>query len=569
MGSVDAGTHGAFDVKSVAVIGAGPCGLAAAKYLKWQPPSSSSSSRAASGSYFDKITVFEQQPRVGGVWLYSATPPSPSPIPQTSAHAPPDPPVYNGEKGDAASAPIFPSPMYDRLNTNIPHTLMQYSDFPFTDEQGQTAEQGGDLRIFPERQVVLRYLDEYTDQAQIRPLIRFSTSVLKVRLRKTAVQDSGAGEAAAVAARQQKDQWDITSRNLLTGHEQTETYDAVVVAGGHYNTTYVPDVEGIAAFDQEHRGVISHAKTFRSPGAFADKKVMVVGNSASGLDIAAQINAVSRGPVLVSVQTPTSDEARRHAGFDEVAEIARFLPGPRRAVLLKDGREVEDLDAILFCTGYLFTFPFFEGKDGFLGASTAEATESDNHSNNKSSDPPPPPLITDGRRVHGLWKHFLHIRHPTLAFPGLPIKVIPFPLSESQAAVFARAWANALALPPASEMRDWERREEAERSPHKYHVFPALGDARYINGIHDWLRQEQQQGGGCQGKEPPYWSPEMFWQRGVYAQARIKFEQDGRKATTLAELGFVYEPEKEEDGSSQVAVQPEAVNTEPGLDIAG
>lgn len=534
MGSVDSGTRGPFDVKSVAVIGAGPCGLAAASYLLSQP---SAADARNSGSHFDRITVFEQQPRVGGVWLYSASPPATTPIPQTSAHGPPDPPVYGGGK-----APIFPSPMYDRLNTNIPHTLMQYSDQPFADADGRTAAQGGDLRIFPEREVVLRYLDAYADRTGVRRLIRFSTSVLRVALRTT-------------AGVEEKDRWDVTSRDLLTGAEQTETYDAVVVAGGHYNTTHVPDVRGLAAWHAEHPGVVSHSKTFRTPDAFRDKKVLVVGNSASGLDIAAQITRVSRGNVLVSVQTPTADDARRHAGFDEVPEIEAFLPGPARAVRFTDGSEVDGLDAVLFCTGYLFTFPFLLDRDGrLLGSSEGDEKQTK-------------PLVTDGRRVHGLWKHFLHIAHPTLAFPGLPIKVIPFPLSEAQAAVLARAWANAVSLPPAAEMQAWERREEQEheQNPGKYHVFPALGDGKYINGIHDWLLSEEE--GGGKGKEPPRWDAEMFWQRGVYAQARIKFEQDGRRARTLAELGFVYEPEdKSEEGVGQGR---EAQLSEPGLDVAG
>ncbi|KAK6200550.1 hypothetical protein LQW54_009741 [Pestalotiopsis sp. IQ-011] len=533
MGSVDSGTRGPFDVKSVAVIGAGPCGLAAASYLLSQP------SAAADGqSHFDRITVFEQQPRVGGVWLYSASPPAATPIPQTSAHGPPDPPVYGG---GGEKAPVFPSPMYDRLNTNIPHTLMQYSDQPFADAHGRTAARGGDLRIFPEREVVLRYLDEYADRTGVRRLIRFSTSVLRVQLRT----EGG------------KDKWDVTSRDLLNGAERTEAYDAVVVAGGHYNTTHVPDVRGLAAWNTEHPGAVSHSKTFRTPDAFTDKKVLVVGNSASGLDIAAQITRVSRGNVLVSVQTPTADDARRHAGFDEVPEIEAFLPGPARAVRFKDGTEVDGLDAVLFCTGYLFTFPFLLDADGRLLG--------------EGRDDKQKPFVTDGRRVHGLWKHFLHIAHPTLAFPGLPIKVIPFPLSEAQAAVLARAWANEVSLPPASEMEAWERREEQEKeNPGKYHVFPALGDGKYINGMADWLSSSSSEGGGKgkgKGKEPPRWDAEMFWQRGVYAQARIKFEQDGRQARTLAELGFVYEPEeKSEDGVGQGR---EAQLSEPGLDVAG
>lgn len=44
-----------FAVKRVCVIGAGPTGLAAAKYL-------------VAEDAFDKIDVFEQQSEAGGVW---------------------------------------------------------------------------------------------------------------------------------------------------------------------------------------------------------------------------------------------------------------------------------------------------------------------------------------------------------------------------------------------------------------------------------------------------------------------------------------------------------------------
>lgn len=524
MGSVDSDIPGPFDVKSVAVIGAGPSGLAAAKYLLAQP------SRAApSQSHFTRVTIYEQQPQVGGVWLYSATPVPRTPIPQTSTLSPPDTPLSPGPgdgNGDGEGKPIFPSPMYERLNTNIPHTLMRYSDLPFTDDQGRTVEEDGDLRIFPEREVVQRYLDEYA--AELRHLIRFSTSVLSIQLRPRTVAGQGGDNG-------EQDQWDVTSRDLLTGREETETYDAVVVASGHYNTTYTPDIEGIREFDRAHPGLISHSKTYRAPGHYEGKKVLLVGNSASGLDIAGQITRVCRQPLLVSVRTGTPDDVRDHVGFEEVGEIERFLAG-RRGVRLKGGREIAGLDAVLFCTGYLFTFPFFGGGELRGGEK----------------------LVTDGRRVYGLYKHFLHIRHPTLAFPGLPIKVMPFPFSESQAAVFARAWANELALPSAPEMEEWERREAEQRGPGKFHFFPPFGDGKYVNAVHDWVMKDSER-----GKEPPRWDEEMFWQRGIYAQAKIKFEKEGRKARTLEELGYVYDPETKEEKAEETRTEG------PGLDVAG
>jgi cation diffusion facilitator CzcD-associated flavoprotein CzcO len=482
------------NVRSIAIIGAGPAGLAAAKYLLAQCSPQSSSSP------FTRITLFEQQAQVGGVWNYCPVPAQPTPIPQTSAFYPPDLPSPDARTADGKA--VFPSPVYERLNTNIPHTVMQYTEAGFgTDER---------TRIFPVRDVVQSYLESYA--RDVRPWIRFSTSVVDVALR----QEDG------------RDRWDVRSRDLTTSAEEVETYDAVVVASGHYSTAYVPDMEGIRAFDAKWPGMITHSKSYRTPEVYRGKKVLLVGNSASGLDIALQIVKVCERPLFVSVRTPTATEVRENAGFEEVVEIRRFLV-EERGVELKDGRVITGLDAVLFCTGYLFSFPFLKSMD--------------------------PPLVTDGRRVYGLYKHFIHIRHPTLVFVGLPIKVMPFPLMQAQASVFARIWADTLTLPPRKAMEEWERKE-AEGKGSKFHVFPKFADAEYINGMHDWAIQDK-----GKGKEPPEWSDEMLWQTGIYPQARLKFEQTGKTARTLEELGFVYKP--------KVSDVEEARKLNPDLDIAG
>ncbi|ORY71722.1 FAD/NAD(P)-binding domain-containing protein [Pseudomassariella vexata] len=476
MGSVSKDIPGPFNIQNIAIIGAGPSGLAAAKYLQAQEA-------------FNRIVVLEQQANVGGVWNYSATPSETLHVPQTSALCPPDPPL----KRDGKGGPVFPSPMYERLHTNIPHTLMQFSDLGFL-WKGQGKEED-EVKIFPTREVVQQYLEEYA--ISIRELIRFSTSVDDVQLR---VEEG-------------RDQWDVRSRDLITGQKRQETYDAVVVATGHYATTYMPDIPGIREFDAKHRGVISHSKLYRTPGLYEGKKVVVVGNAASGLDIASQILKVCRPPLFVSVREETPKEIREAIGFDEVAEIENFLV-EEKGLQLKDGRVITDVDFVLFCTGYLFSFPFFESMD--------------------------PPLVTNGRRVYGLYKQLVHIQHPTLVFPGLPIKAIPFPLSEAQAAVYARIWANALELPSRETMKEWERKE-AERNGPAFHVFPKGADGAYINEMHDWAMLAD-----GKGKEPPRWDEEALWQRGIYTQAKMEFERTGMKATTLVELGFKYEPAKGE-----------------------
>lgn len=466
MGSIDPGP---FDVKRVAVIGAGPCGLSAAKYL------------AAQQAF--EIVVYEQNPEVGGVWLYSRRPTEELHVPQTSAFCPPDPPV----KSEDGNAPLFASPMYELLHTNIPWTIMKYGDLDFPK----------DSLIFPSRQVVQEYLVEYSQD--VRHLISFSTKVNSVNLKRQGSQDK----------------WDIETENLLNGEKSKDTFDAVVVASGHYSTTFIPDVKNIKEFHAAHPGVLSHAKTYRNPEDFADKKVLVIGNAASGLDIAAQISRHCKGPLLLSVHEPTPEENLAHVRAEEVPAIEEFLV-EENGVRFTDGRIEKDFDAIVYCTGYLFSFPFLESLT--------------------------PGLVSDGRRVYGLYKHLFHIDHPTLTFPGLPIRVVPFPVSESQAAVFAGVWSNSISLPSKKEMSRWEE-EEYERRGKGFHVFPKLGDSELLDEFHEWTKQST----SGKGKEPPVWSDDQKWQRTTYVEAKLKFEVTGRKAKSLAELGFVYQPPSEVD----------------------
>ncbi|KAK7966774.1 uncharacterized protein PG986_001051 [Apiospora aurea] len=522
MGSVSQSSEaapplGPFSVSSVAIIGAGPCGLACAKYLLAQKS-------------FKTVTIFERSADVGGVWNYSTAPPTDWTTDTGSSAL-----DENGQSSlkevqrDANGKPLFPSPMYDQLHTNIPASLMQFSDLPLTTPD--------DRRVFPSRQRVQAYLQDYA--AEIRDLIRFSTVVLDVRPDDETTRTP---------------RWHVRSRDLAAATDgasadKAEIYDAVVVASGHYNEPHVPAVAGLREFVAAHPGVVRHSKQYRTPEPHRGHKVLVVGNSASGLDIAGQIHPVCAPPLYLSVQTPTPDEVRQQAAqggfeFEEVSTIEEFLVA-ERGVRLRDGTVVTDLDTVMFCTGYLFSFPFLQC---FIN----NAADNENKKEVASRGQP---LVTDGRKVHGLYKHMIDMRYPTLAFSGLPIKVIPFPVAESQGAVLARLWDNEMGLPPLADMAQWERDEAASRvktlqqtdddDPLRaevapYHVFPPGGDGTYINAMHDLVMQSASAAaaGKGKGKEPPRWGDEEFWMRSIYAQARMAFVKAGKKATSLEELGF-------------------------------
>jgi cation diffusion facilitator CzcD-associated flavoprotein CzcO len=163
------------------------------------------------------------------------------------------------------------SPLYDLLETNIPKELMRYSDQEWPSE----------AQLFPKHRTVKQYLEDYAKD--VKSFIQFETQVLDVKLK-----DAGLST------------WDLTAKDLSTGAKTTRTYDAVVVASGHFTVPYLPGTPGIEAWDTSYPGIISHSKFYDSPEDFRDKKVVVVGSSASGLDIGAQINEVSKGKVLAS-----------------------------------------------------------------------------------------------------------------------------------------------------------------------------------------------------------------------------------------------------------------------------
>jgi cation diffusion facilitator CzcD-associated flavoprotein CzcO len=357
--------NGPFNVKRIAIIGAGPTGLAAAKYL-------------VAEKAFDKIDIYEQQAEVGGVWNYTPSLAERVSVPQTTPRVPPEKPIWPKD----GAAPIFSNPMYERLNTNIPKPLMQFSDLNFPPES----------LIFPTRQDVQEYLIKYSQD--VRHLISFSTQVEDISY--TRVNDN--------------DRWTLIAKSTVTEEKSCHEYDAIVVSNGHYSVPWIPDVPKVKEFNIAHPSVISHSKIYRSPNSFAGKKVIVVGNAASGLDIGNQISAVCETPLLNSVREP----AELPIGVttkEEVPAIAEYLVD-EKGVRFEDGRIERDVDAIVYCTGYLYSYPFLKSLN--------------------------PPLVTSGRRAIGVWQQIFNITYPTLAFTALPQKIIPFPLAQSQGAAIAK-----------------------------------------------------------------------------------------------------------------------------------
>jgi len=202
------------------------------------------------------------------------------------------------------------------------------------------------------------------DERLMDEIVTFSTQVQDVRM--------------------DDEHWEVTAKSTITQKETTARYDAIIIANGHYSVPFIPFIPGIESFNSAYPSAIRHSKQYRSPRPFLNQKVIVVGSGASGLDIGTQISHVCRKPLLNSVKTPSPLKLGQE-NKEEVSPIAEFLV-KERGVRFEDGRVEKDIDAIIYCTGYLYSYPFLKHLD--------------------------PAVVTDGRRVRGLHTSYACLHSP-------------------------------------------------------------------------------------------------------------------------------------------------------------
>jgi len=264
---------------------------------------------------------------------------------------------------DDQADPTHPvlSPVYEMLETNIPRGLMGFSD----------QDWDADCQLFPGHETVLKYLEHYA--VDVLDLIKSNTKVLDIR----PTED---------------ERWlvkTIASTESARSSPNSETFDAVLIASGHFDVPHIPSVSGIEAWNKTHPGSITHSKFYRHPSDFVDKKVIVVGNSASGVDIAAQISSVSKMPLVQSSKSPSAAQSETKLEKPQITEY--IVAG--RCVQFADGSVERDVDSILYCTGYFYSYPFLRTLR--------------------------PSVVTSGEYVENLYQHIFYRPCPTLAFAAL------------------------------------------------------------------------------------------------------------------------------------------------------
>ncbi|XP_042663117.1 flavin-containing monooxygenase 5 [Tyto alba] len=412
-------------VKRVAIIGGGSSGLCAIK--------------ACLDEGMEPV-CFERTGDIGGLWRFEEHP----------------------EEGRAS--------IYRSLIINASKEMMCFSDFPIPEN----------FPNYMHNSKVMEYFRMYARRFDLLRHVRFRTSVCRVSKRP---------DFAATG------QWEVVTES--EGKQEAAVFDAVLVCTGHHTEAHLPlsIFPGIKNF----KGRYLHSRDYKDAQDFTDKRVIVIGVGNSGLDLSVEISRTAKQVFLstrrgawvlnrvgdqgypidvvfttrmniflkellsssvMSIFIEKQLNARfnhslyglkpKHRVLDQHPTVNDDLPNciisgrvlvkpnirefKETSVIFEDGTK-EDIDAVVFATGYIFSFPFLEG------------------------------YVKVVENQISLYKFMFptDLEKPTLAFIGLiqPLGAI-MPISELQCRWATRVFKGLHKLPPQHDMEaDIKKKKEA------------------------------------------------------------------------------------------------------------
>lgn len=314
--------------------------------------------------YGVNFTVFEATRHIGGTWHFDSH-------------------VGTDEYG----VPVFTS-MYKNLRTNTPRQTMEFGGFSFP--EGSPS--------YPAGPCYYKYLKLFVKHFDLMKFIQFQKLVTGIKW-----ADS---------------HWEVTTKQSETGNLNVEHCDFVFIANGHYTQPVWPKIEGKENF----QGNMIHSHDYREPEPYRNRRVLIVGAGASGLDLVTHL--IPYVTKLVHSHHLTYNQPDFPKNFVKKPDIKMFTSN---SVVFTDG-SAEEIDDVIFCTGYDFDHSFLDENAG---------------------------VTTSGKFVLPLYQHLVNIRHPTMMFIGLTRKTITRVL-DAQAEYAAALTAGKFKLPPKDAMlKSW------------------------------------------------------------------------------------------------------------------
>ncbi|RIB28715.1 dimethylaniline monooxygenase 5-like protein [Gigaspora rosea] len=418
--------------KYVAIIGAGISGLPAIKQCLDS----------------DLIPIcFEQNSSIGGLWRYEDI----------------------SEKNKEPYSTI-----YKGILTNTSKEMSTYSHFPIP----------VDWPTYLNQTYVEKYIDMYAENFNLLPHIKFNTTVLKVSI---------------LPDKRWKVKYIIKSEN----EEKEEIFDFVMVCSGHHSKPKWPEFKGMNLF----KGEQLHSYKYKRAIDFENKRVLVVGAGNSAMDIAVELTHVT-SQVYISIRSgnlpwivprfvkgKTRDHINRFSAYiippsirGKIIEnsVIKSFPIPSHlkfptdpiiatfptinseifqclaagTIIVKpnikelksennqfefvDGTILENIDVVIYSTGYYIDYPFLEKHIYTGGDEIEQVYEKDFHD------------------IVWLYKSIFPPKYPNIAFIGVALGAGAFlPVSEMQARYVTSLFKGSIKPLPS--------KNEMERSIRKYY----------------------------------------------------------------------------------------------------
>uniref|UniRef100_A0A914XW98 Flavin-containing monooxygenase n=1 Tax=Panagrolaimus superbus TaxID=310955 RepID=A0A914XW98_9BILA len=251
------------------------------------------------------------------------------------------------------------------MHTNLPKEVMRFEDFPFPDTE----------QSFVDHFTVLKYLNNYA--STIKEHIQFDTKVIKVERSFN------------------NKEWNVITESK--NQTNNAIFDVVFVCNGHFSNPRLPN------WAKNLKISTIHSHDYRKAKNYEDKIVAIIGAGASGIDIGIQVGKCAKKVYLchqnykiTKIQLPKTIEI-----------VAGVTNATENSLILTDGTILLDVEAVIFCTGYRYSYPFFD-------KSIIQTRENNSY-------------------VSSLFAHVAHIQYPdSLFFIGLNHVVVPFILFDYQ-----------------------------------------------------------------------------------------------------------------------------------------
>ncbi|KAL4485422.1 hypothetical protein ABPG72_008290 [Tetrahymena utriculariae] len=323
-----------YEKNSVLIIGSGPSGILATKYLQKN----------------NNIICIDNREDIGGLWHFDKYNEETHPnLKQTSFYH------YYG---------VLPSSLYENLQANLPKFQMTFKGFPTKLE----------YQDFMKAEEFQEYLQDYCAHHKLKKFMLFNTFISSVRLIKNLSEEEKQNTGQLLTKRFLIEIRDSTDYRSNVRYLQA---DNVIVAIGHYSVPNYPKISSLELF----QGKKFHTHYFRQNylQKFVNKHLVIYGGSQSAQDLLfiilkqtdsslhpQKITLIANQLVIDIFRQSEAykDEIKNEKLALAVTNVKGFVSD--KSLILESGEYVENIDILMFATGYQYCFPFLENTNDNL-----------------------------------------------------------------------------------------------------------------------------------------------------------------------------------------------------------